>query len=493
MSSAAITATQSRSLAYLKIGLGIGVVCLAVASYLFGYTPYESDTKYNPAQPQYGIHCLSFEPSHNGPLLALQIIDRGESPTFQLFKASLHTEDYYFAKYAPIHLNVIDSSGGIQSLQPSKITNLLDTQAPVGHDSRITIEFNDYSRAAAHAEQYAVQLADFPPLELRAANPLVKLFPFLGGTIPLVALFLCGAMLIAGSGTGLYDARPIPDEFIPAPEPLNLTTDEAWRPRTNFRYLEELKQACSYTEERITKLYQSAVKGHRDLSNANGYIAYKSGKLALSSSTKMIAMLLPELAYQKAHIERVFAGDVRVDLQEMEEQIEKIRREREAQQDELLRAERAPADAAQNKEQERIRRNTIASFRDEIKRLDMRKIELESRVRELRDYDFASLYRALGVSPEAVRADKSHLSDIKDKVDITAAIKDKTNAQGAGNLTEEDERLLIKAKCEERLARLKSAKLAAVAAEDAPEGARRMENYYDDLIDKATQEWMKYQ
>ncbi len=59
--------------------------------------------------------------------------------------------------------------------------------------------------------------------------------------------------------------------------------------------------------------------------------------------------------------------------------------------------------------------------------------------------------------------------------------------------SKEEERLLKKGQCEEKIARYKNAKITTVEAEDTPEGKRRMENYYDDLIDKATQEWMKYQ
>ncbi len=154
------------------------------------------------------------------------------------------------------------------------------------------------------------------------------------------------------------------------------------------------------------------------------------------------------------------------------------------------------SDSTLNQQERKNITQNISNIREYIKQIDMRLIELESRAKELREYDFTNLYRELGVSPDAVRANTAHLSDIKDKADIAAAIMAQTKPHRDAQtpkLTKEEERLVKKGQCEEKIARYKSAKSATVEAEDTPEGKRRMENYYDDLIDKATAEWMKYQ
>ncbi len=471
---------------------------LAIAAFLWLYAPYESDAVFNVTQPQYGIRCLAFDPSQLNPTLALEIIDRRDKPTFDLFKkgfGKVGTHQDYADFLEGIHLNIISRSGEIHSAEVSDITNLLLTQEPSGHTSRMTIRFEKTGQITEGIEKYVLQFADFPPLELRPANPLVRLLPFLGGNLPAIFLAVGGGLIIFGAGFGLYDAKPIPDDFVPMPEPPPITSGEVWRARTNFRCLEELKQACVGTEDLIKTYHKEAIAAYRQLSAPKGYIGYKADRHTVESRQQRIANLLSGLDEQKAHIERVFAGDVRVDLQNYEDEISKLKREKEAEVDDLQRAERSLSDAGLTPDQRAGIRNNIESIRRRIKQFDLRLIELESRAKELREYDYAKLYKDLNVSPEAVRANYEHLGKIKDNVELINAITDKTKPAGNSEaaMSKEEQRLINKAKWEEKISRYKASKHAAIGKADDEEEKRRLENMYDDMIDKATQEWMKYQ
>ena len=240
-----------------------------------------------------------------------------------------------------------------------------------------------------------------------------------------------GALLVSGfislvvlcaSIFGVYDATPIPDEVIPAPQTAQIVTDEVWRARTNFRFLEELKKSLKGDEERAIDLYEVALESHRKLPDSSGYVEYKMLRRTVTSNTARILYLKDKIAEQKEHIERVFAGDVRVDLLDFEERIEKLEREKE---ESLARRieEEASIKSAKTPNAQYEAEARKKSLSQDIKHFDMRMIELRSRVKELREFDFQNLYKELGVSPEVMRTNMEDLDSVRGKQDVAATFR----------------------------------------------------------------------
>jgi hypothetical protein len=136
-------------------------------------------------------------------------------------------------------------------------------------------------------------------------------------------------------------------------------------------------------------------------------------------------------------IERIFAGDVRTDLRELEEDLEKselkIRQNREDIQEEEKYLASLSEEERKNKGG-----SLFNSFRkQENKSLEIRMVKLRSRIKELKEFDHTKLYSELGVSAEAMRLEQKGLAEIKDKTDLVNQINPRQKPKTPEELKQE--------------------------------------------------------
>lgn len=209
-----------------------------------------------------------------------------------------------------------------------------------------------------------------------------------------------------------YDNLPIPADTIPAPQPLNLVQDEPWRQPTSLRILEKLKKELKECEDPLPSIYEDAVKSHNLLSTVKGRLQYNAQRLRISTYQMNISTLQERIDDLKQRIQKVFEGNIQADLLEHEEQIQKLKRERQDLQTQLKEAEAKLTSSNNDGEWERD------SIRNGIKRIDLQIIERETNIKELKGFDFKRLYQQLGLAPDFVHIENSELQNIKAKADI---------------------------------------------------------------------------
>jgi len=221
----------------------------------------------------------------------------------------------------------------------------------------------------------------------------------------------------------IRDSRPIPDDFIPAPE-INLEQTEEWRPATGFRYLEKLKRSCVELEKEIRQSYDRSMEAYRGIGTTQSYREYQALRRRLETGTEERMEAYEELAELKDRIARVFSRDVRADLFELEEEAEKLKVEKDHKEKDLSEVSSKinpliRSDLRAQFEQERD------AIREEIKEIELALVEIASNLKELRDFDYDNLYQELGVSPETMRVEAAQLADIQTKSTLVSQIKPK--------------------------------------------------------------------
>lgn len=211
-----------------------------------------------------------------------------------------------------------------------------------------------------------------------------------------------------------YDNLPIPNEVIPAPQPLNLVSTEPWRQVTGLRILEQLKKELKEWEDPLPNIYEDAVKAHSQLSSAKGRLEYKNLRIRLQYCQGAINNAQIRIDDLKQRIQKIFNGNVQADLLEHEEQIQKLKRERQDFQTQLKEAETKLSSVSNNNDNEWLR----DSLRHRIKRIDLDIIERETHIKELKGFDFKRLYQQLGLASDFVHIENPELQNIKAKADI---------------------------------------------------------------------------
>lgn len=416
MSTTIAVPIQRRSTIGYKIFLFLGLILVPIGIYLLIYQSYESETTFHPTETRYGIKCVNlwFKSTNTGyqPTASLLLTDKGSSPTFEKFRKDLSSGNVY--------LGLQQSNGVNKTLNAEANFELGSAKRPNIPVANVAVDFESTTWGNISGADLYLYFSDFAPVKLEPTNPVLRYMPFLSGFTP-VFLIALGGIFVLISGVVLYDSTPIPDEFIPAPEPLYLTTDEPWRKRTNFRYLEKLKENLLPFEDLVKDAHKDAVEAHQRLPNSNGYLAYKQLRSTIKSATRNTESYLEEISKMKEHIEMVFSGDVRTDLREFEEKKEKFKRENWDYNTNLREVEKKIANT-NDKDSIRGLEATKSYLSHYLKSNDMRIIEIESIIKELREFDFHKLYEELGVSPEVMRTRLDDLKKVKEKKDAAGRI-----------------------------------------------------------------------
>lgn len=286
-----------------------------------------------------------------------------------------------------------------------------------------------------------------------------------------------------------YDSQPLPSEYVPPPPPLNLSQNDAWRRPTGFRYLERLKEAFFELEKNVLALNKEAVEAHQKLSQSSGKLEYNILRRTIKSSLKGIEKLRPALEKLRDRIGLIASGDVRAEVLDIEEQIEKHLRSRSEYENEIREAELEIPQAKESRR--RFLKNDRESRMEMIHAVDSDVIELRSSLKELREFDFNKLYGELGVSPEAMRTTEAHLQSIKNKADLVGAIKPPSGPVIEPPPDREKERAEKRAAIQAELERLEIEKRNVIATTSDDEMRRRIENIYDDKRAQVVEELRK--
>jgi hypothetical protein len=260
------------------------------------------------------------------------------------------------------------------------------------------------------ATAYGIYCASYPGAEGTISKE-ASLWPILGGIVITVV-----------GGINAFNNKPIPDEYIPRPEPLILKEDEPWRQPTGFRYLEKLKDHCQSCEDAMREAYQEAVEAYHELSSSSGYIQYRTLRNTIRNNVAYIERCRSEMPKLKEQIQRIFSGDVRSEVLEIEEKIERLKRQRQEYESQVRDKEQETS-REQNNDRRRYLEGEKADLRGYIHATDQDIITLQSTLKELKEFDFKKLYGELGVSAEAMRAEATQLSSIREKADIVSQVK----------------------------------------------------------------------
>src|SRR5262249_52415015 len=130
---------------------------------------------------------------------------------------------------------------------------------------------------------------------------------------------------------------------------LALVQNEPWRGPTGFRYLEKLKEDCIGLEKSMLNSHAEASQAYYRLTRSKGLLEYKKWRDVIDENSEYLNDASEELMKFKEHISRVFSGDVRSDVLELEEAVEKLNTEKRHQEADLkevtdqMRSETVPA------------------------------------------------------------------------------------------------------------------------------------------------------
>jgi hypothetical protein len=302
-------------------------------------------------------------------------------------------------------------------------------------------------------------------------NFITDYFPWLKTEHP---FFLCliGFVGVAVGGFMAHlidrDSQPIPNDSIPTPEPLSLDTNQAWRSRTNLRYLERLRDEYLQFEKDLQELYRESVTAHKDLAKCEGFLEYERLLGTISNNRREMQNMQATMSKLIIRIETIFAGDVTVEILDLEEELQELKMTRKERQVTAKQGGLAGAIA-----------------QDWLSTAERTETKLENAIRELKGFDFHRLYAELGVSPTAMRFDQKDLSSIKAKIDIVDTIKATTRkAQPDVVLSPQQLQDLERARLEDELDLAIGRKKRAVEAvdEEDEDMRRRTENMHNDRI-----------
>jgi hypothetical protein len=415
------------------VGVIIGLILIAFGGYILfilNNPVYQSDNYVHSTQTQFAIKCVSltFEEKQKSytPTAILLLTDRRGNPNFDKFQQDFNKQN--------IFLVLQQEDGKTRTLRLSQEFGYsVNNNRPVIPTINETVVFEKIEwDSIKNASQMIIYFSDFPPMELRHTNPVLNRLPLLTFSYAPFILIGIGGLMTLILGLKFYDSQPIPNEYVPPPDDLELKSDEPWRKYTDFRYLENLKNELENYEEIVKNAHQKAVEAHQELPMAEGYITYKTLRAKISTGTQQVDYYLPKIEKEKEHIEMVFAGEVRSDLQKFEEKLEKLFRERQEYQASLNEIEIQISKAKDDNSARSLefKREDLKSF---IKSADMKIIEVESVLKELRDFNFLKLYKELGLSPEVMRARYKDLRKFKEKQqaadDFKPPSKEKSEAE----------------------------------------------------------------
>lgn len=313
--------------------------------------------------------------------------------------------------------------------------------------------------------------------EVHPDNFLTSYFPWLKTdhpgfifTVPVLCWILAAVVR--------YDTQPLPNEYVPPPPRLNLQQNDAWRRPTGFRYLEKRKEEFLELETEIFALHKAAVEAHQKLSTSSGMLEYRLFRRAINHSLSEIDELRVELEQMRDQIVRIASGDVRADVLDIEEQIEKQLRLKQEYESEVREAEveMPTADKSRRGYLKNRREWRAASIHD----VDTELIALRSKLKELREFDFNKLYGELGVSPEAMRTTEAHLQSIRNKAQLVTAIKPPSPQPQPAPPDPAKARAERQAAIQTELQRLEIEKQKMMATISDDDMRRQIENMYND-------------
>jgi hypothetical protein len=295
------------------------------------------------------------------------------------------------------------------------------------------------------------------------------------------------------------DSRQIPTDPIYFPEIIEPWRDEIWRAPMPLTYLESLKTQLTSYEETAMNLSSDAVNAYNAISSIRSYGDYESiiKRLdALKSFKRDYDRVVPQL---KERAKRVFGGQVIEEVNALQADIKKLKRERQ----ELEESQ------AKRKEEEVVRRNerrTVAAawaatvgsqIKSTIKDIDLMIISKEAAISELRHFDFKRLYKELGLSEDwpATLISIAELEEIKAKSDVIGAIK-KLTELAKPEASADEERAQNRTDCQQRLNSLQQDKETDLSkmrdSGRTEEEIKRRENMWDDAVVREEEELRKW-
>lgn len=251
----------------------------------------------------------------------------------------------------------------------------------------------------------------FADEKARDASVFFYYFPFLKDGGYVIEGLIGGVILSFWGCLLVYDGEPLPDDLIPAPKPL-LVANEPWRQSTPSRFLENLKTELKTYEEAVVTAYERAVKAHNRLPTVKGKIDYSYILSELHRYEKIYEFYQKEINNLKSRIQKIAEGDVRADVLDQEAAIQKLKRERQELVRRLQEVGTQAKTAQEDKEESRY------WLHRGIKNIDINIIELETNIKELKAFDFKSLYPQLGIAADFASVENEDLQTIKAKADI---------------------------------------------------------------------------
>ncbi|PYS45507.1 MAG: hypothetical protein DMF68_22135 [Acidobacteria bacterium] len=204
----------------------------------------------------------------------------------------------------------------------------------------------------------------------------------------------------------------------------------------------------------------------------------------MRDALEVIEVLQPNLAKLGDHLARIASGDVRAEVLEIEEQIEKLNRLKQKYESDL-RNKAWQISNAKNKAERRYYEMEYESLGNWIHDTDTNIIELQSALKELKEFDYRNLYNELGVSPEAMRTNETDLRSIKNKADLVKSINPPPappppKPKPKPEFDPDRIRTRKKAEIESQLTSLPAEEQRMIAATSDEEMKRRIANMYAD-------------
>jgi hypothetical protein len=305
------------------------------------------------------------------------------------------------------------------------------------------------------------------------------------------------ATLLLSGGAAAYchwNGQEIPNEPIHAPKPLEMETDQAWRKPSRLRFLERLKQEVCEAEREIRQTHERAVTSYKNIPSVISYSNYTSEKAALDLSETSKHELLQQLPPIYERIERVFCGDVAHEILNIEEEIRKFEREKQEHQ-RLIEHGQIEASRCNKSDCDKCKAwpDQKAEHYSRIHTIDVRVIELQTDLKELENFDFQRLWRELSLPgpPELGRIPKVRLDDLKAKVETANSIPN-LKERGGSQPSAEDIKQKNKAKLEKKISELKTERAQKMAVAESENERRRYQNFYEDAITEAEEQWSKF-
>jgi hypothetical protein len=189
-------------------------------------------------------------------------------------------------------------------------------------------------------------------------------FPVVPDWLPFVMIiggFLCAVL----GGVTIYDRRPLPNEPISAPKPLQLVQDEPWRGPTDLRYLETLKEEVNELEDVLSKSHAEAVEAYEKLPRSSGRIEYGRWRTQKASAEEAIVESQKTLTGLKQRIRKIWNGNVEQELLTLRERLLKLERKKQERQRQLREAETCTRQHTSTDEREQCDRDR-ADKREEL-------------------------------------------------------------------------------------------------------------------------------